>query len=1348
MPLMINTNVQSLNSQRQLLKAGNEQSEAMERLSSGKRINSAADDAAGLAISNRMTSQIRGLDRAVANANDGVSMIQTAEGALDETTNILQRMNELAIQSANGIYTDSDRGTLDAEVQQLVAELDRISETTSFNGRNLLDGSLGDVSLQVGSESNQTISFTMGAMDSDTLGLGSTSSDVTGDTLGDLSGLSDFANATALSIDDGDVLINGTSIGAFNGATDSLDDLISQINTNTEGVTASAVNAIQAGTQGTGALASGETLTLRVYGTDTVAADGTASSYTDYSITGTNNMDEMVAAINSKTSGAVTASLDDNGRLNLSNSTGATIALGLSNGDAVDDSATLNMAGVLGISTSDMSDQGGFAGDTVDGAFGDNTGGAFGPGGDSAMVFAGQLTLTDDTGDGISISAGATGLTSDLAALGFSEQGSGMVTGSELGSGAQGTALAQGDVVINGVDVGTTLSADGMQGKVDAINAVSDDTGVTASAQATVSFAYDAALASNVVEITGSAAYVAPNTGFQSLTAHEGYTAEGGDFSTSAVSFDVENMAGDTTTVTLDQNYSSGSDVVAAINSQMNETITAASASSSNAGAIGALGATAGFTFDITDQTGLTTTIDLNSTGGFADTDALVTELQAQLETAYDARNDIGQVNTGGSVDYSVATGSTYDFSAAGESDSFTLVDTKGDTYVVTLDNNVSDAQDLLDDINEELSGQVFSGQPVGSFDFSGNNSVSFEIEDAAGVSAAIVLSADVTDLQGLVDELNADIGGAIGVTARISADGTTFELLDTTGGNGVLKVKGDAVAETQAAGATATYLDIFGVDMTADGTELSAQQLSSNVTATIAADGSLQFTDTTPQADRTQDITITKLAGDSSITDAATNDMFGGTNFENTAGTGLTAPATANDAAVQVSHTAGVLTFSDSSGNTGALTIDNFVAGATMATDLANDLLGIDIQAANSTFAGTQSVEAFLDQNNAVGFRDVVGGGGDILVDNAQTGGISDTSTPGDLNNAVGFDIEDLAGSTGAFTGATEAFKVNDVTIDLSTAQADGDITAIEIATAVNAQVVNTGGVTAYVDDSGALHFGSDTEFTLGDDDGTSNFVSNLDPGAALDAGNKSHTAGMEAGSIKINGTEVSLTDLTDLDTTATEINAQQAFTGVTASVDDNGELQLQSNAAIALEVGQTNGFVTGRVMGVDFIDDAAPASSDGLLDSQTTDVSLKLTSVNPDSPVSLELTANGAAATGLTDMNDDLSATVTGSAISNISVATQAGAQDAIDSIKQAITTVSETRSELGAVTNRLDFTVSNLMSISENTAAARSRIVDADFAAESANLSRAQVLQQAAQAMLAQANSAPQQVLSLLR
>ncbi len=150
MALTINTNVASLNAQRNLGRSQGALGTAMQRLSSGLRINSAKDDAAGLAISDRMTSQIRGINQAVRNANDGISLAQTAEGAMGEITNILQRMRELAVQSANDSNSTEDRVSLQAEVTQLIAEIDRIAETTEFNGRVLLDGSGGDLVFQVG----------------------------------------------------------------------------------------------------------------------------------------------------------------------------------------------------------------------------------------------------------------------------------------------------------------------------------------------------------------------------------------------------------------------------------------------------------------------------------------------------------------------------------------------------------------------------------------------------------------------------------------------------------------------------------------------------------------------------------------------------------------------------------------------------------------------------------------------------------------------------------------------------------------------------------------------------------------------------------------------------------------------------------------------------------------------------------------------------------------------------------------------------------------------------------------------------------------------------------------------
>jgi flagellin len=170
MAISVITNTASLNAQRNLSKSSNDLATSMERLSSGMRINSAKDDAAGLQISNRLTSQINGLGVAQRNANDGISMAQTAEGALSASSDILQRMRELALQSANGSNASSDREALQKEVSALQTELTRIAETTSFGGQTLLDGSFGSRDFQVGSDANQTISMTLGNASANAIG--------------------------------------------------------------------------------------------------------------------------------------------------------------------------------------------------------------------------------------------------------------------------------------------------------------------------------------------------------------------------------------------------------------------------------------------------------------------------------------------------------------------------------------------------------------------------------------------------------------------------------------------------------------------------------------------------------------------------------------------------------------------------------------------------------------------------------------------------------------------------------------------------------------------------------------------------------------------------------------------------------------------------------------------------------------------------------------------------------------------------------------------------------------------------------------------------------------------------
>jgi len=325
---VVNTNVKSLVAQDSLLKSGRALATSMERLSTGKRINSAKDDAAGLSISNRMDAQIRGLTMAVKNANDGISLMQTAEGALDEVTNSLQRMRELAVQAVNGTNTAQDRAALDAEVQQLKSEIDRTAKTTQFNSINLLDGSYQNKQLQIGDKANQTLKIGIAGAKVSDLGLGTAASG-SNVFIGGRMGFSaaaatisaSFASAGSISL-----VINGTVIAAIKDDTNSngntnldINDVVVAINNSRTGVTASAFNEATAAYAGTGILASDDSMTITV----TTIDDADALVYT---ITNTSSMDDLVSKINAVGgAGTVQARLNDEGKLVLFNNTGADI---------------------------------------------------------------------------------------------------------------------------------------------------------------------------------------------------------------------------------------------------------------------------------------------------------------------------------------------------------------------------------------------------------------------------------------------------------------------------------------------------------------------------------------------------------------------------------------------------------------------------------------------------------------------------------------------------------------------------------------------------------------------------------------------------------------------------------------------------------------------------------------------------------------------------------------------------------------------------------------------------------------------------------------------------------------
>ena len=285
MALSVITNTTSLNAQRNLSKSGEGLATSMQRLSSGMRINSAKDDAAGMQIANRMTSQINGLGVAQRNANDGILMAQTAEGAMQSSTDILQRMRELALQSANGSNSDGDREALQKEVSQLQTELTRIADTTSFGNTKLLDGSFGSKNFQVGANANETISLSLSSIKASDIGNNSmTLAGAVG--LGAATaGAGDATGGNGVTGANATLSLNGTAI-----ATPADDATAADI--------ADAVNAISSSTGVTADATT--TATLSAIGTGNLSFDLNGTTVTANTASAT-DLEELTAAINNVT---------------------------------------------------------------------------------------------------------------------------------------------------------------------------------------------------------------------------------------------------------------------------------------------------------------------------------------------------------------------------------------------------------------------------------------------------------------------------------------------------------------------------------------------------------------------------------------------------------------------------------------------------------------------------------------------------------------------------------------------------------------------------------------------------------------------------------------------------------------------------------------------------------------------------------------------------------------------------------------------------------------------------------------------------------------------------------------
>jgi flagellin len=570
MPQIINTNVPSLTAQRNLNSSQGALQTSLQRLSSGLRINSAKDDAAGLAISERFSTQIRGLNQAQRNANDGISLSQTAEGALTETGNALQRIRELAIQSANATNSASDRAALNAEAQALLSEINRRGQTTQFNGQNILDGSLVAAQFQVGAQANQTIAISVAGARTDQLG----SFQATGS-----------GPVTASAFDGAGFTINGIEVGVSVATSQagvtagSATAKVTAINavSNQTGVTATATNSVTGIAPVAGqSLANGD-LVINGIAVGSIARDASA-------VTQARNAESAINDVSNLT--GVTAVADaSTGALTLTAADGRNIEI--SAGNAADTAIVTDIFNATGLDAATGADPTGV--DTRDIVFA------------AAGVFVNTAGLggisADDIGEGDTLVID--GVTYEFVETGNAATGTNVAV--EVANGADDDTLAAAltSAIQAQTPATTTVAASVANGTVTLTQTLVGDAGLTVD---------DAGLtngANAAVDVSGATAggtdaadAVAVTTrGTLTLSSAENFTLGGADLAfgglasasaslTQLATVDISTVAGSNAAIAildgaLDQVSSSRADL-GAVQNRLSSTISALSATSEN----------------------------------------------------------------------------------------------------------------------------------------------------------------------------------------------------------------------------------------------------------------------------------------------------------------------------------------------------------------------------------------------------------------------------------------------------------------------------------------------------------------------------------------------------------------------------------------------------------------------------------------------------------------------------------------------------------------------------------------------------------------------------------------------
>lgn len=1286
MPQIINTNIASINAQRNLNKSQSANQSALQRLSSGLRINSAKDDAAGLAISTRFTSQIKGLNVAVRNAGDGIALAQTAEGALGTMNDNLQRIRELAVQSSNATNSDVDRDALQAEVKQLVAEITRTAEETEFNGRKLLNGDFNAI-FQVGANAGQTIDVSIAELTADKLGASKTS------------GVSALGSDKGLQ--NGDLSINGYFIDPSNGGDDSFSVVgaeasaiakVETINRKSEltGVTAKVNTNVALGASMTAAKSSG---TISLNGVDIDLATGGLDAASDRG--------SVIASINAK-----------------AEQTGITARDGGNDANGI----------------------------ILEAKKGQNI----------TVEFKGGFDTSNDgnaiTADEIKAAQAATGLASGTTYGGYTLTSK---DGSEIKiEGGQGTGT--GDIRNAGLTVGDFSGAEA------AVTSKATTSSIKSTETASTFTTADMKIAANTV-------VNATNNSFE-------LSVNGADFSTLTLgtSFDAGSGNGE---------YDNATQLAAQINNAITNASNDAYASNANfrdanGNALVKAEATAdgkGLVFTTVDKgddsfvvarTGAGN-IDLaadNASQKGGKGGAFVT---ATFGAIFDGTNEIV---------VGASSNNTLRFGLAGNAGGLATAGTATDVTIAA--NSYTSATAFAEAVNTGIAANTsLKGKLEASVSDDGKQVVLTATNPKAGTdrTTAITLDAASTVQGGLLTETVEKLANGDTVISDVSkfvtgysatqkeigikVDGAASQDLDLSTATSVTLTVTSSASDLATAINEAAALALAGSGLTAkavggqvvissnkaDGTgtiELGAASTAAN---TVGGSPAARDAAITASADKTVDATSgTLTTGAFSVSDGTDGNAKGTFITADPDGTGTDFTANAKPLVIEAGKNDTFEIKVD-----GASTFTNVTIAAGSYNTLA------DLASAINTVVGPSATVAVdpADGSKLTFTSATTGDSSSVEIKNGKFG-ITGGGVQGALVSQVVkpnvLETGDMSINGTAIAGADAG---DDTASDTVAETSDSRASGIAVAAAINKSSDKTG-VTAEV---------NATKVIGGGDNSTAATAT-----ATSVVGDGSKAATGSVGAVYINN--VKTTDLVltgdenrDRKSAIDAINAISGQTGVTA--EDNGESitlvaadgrnvsvaidnKLAENAAASPAKVSTN---FGKAIGLDAAQDGvgeADISGTAATYANTANTTNSTVTLTSASEFKVQTGEKGAAELKAAGFDaGSFGGGENGQYLKDIDISTFKGAQAALVAIDNAIGAVASQRADLGAIQNRMQSTVNNLQVTSENLSAANSRIQDADFAAETAELSRTQVLQQAGISILAQANASGQQVLSLL-